>query len=95
MKVKHLCKEIAFGSIQAGRHPRRWLLDRDESKGGKKCKFIRFIAAVVVLFENAAHLWELDQAKGLLGVFLFFLFFILFDSILVEIQIKCCFDHLI
>lgn len=71
MKVKHQCKEIAPVSIQAGRHPRRWMLDRDESMfasrteiGGKSCMFIWCNAAVVVLFENAAqHLWALDQAN--------------------------------
>lgn len=65
MKVQHLCKEIDPGSMQASRHPTRQLLDRDESKGylqaGKKneeknTSLFASIAAVVVLFENAAHL---------------------------------------
>lgn len=91
MKVKHLCEEIAPGSIQAGPHPRRWLLDRDESKGylqagkkkeGKKRKFIWSIAAVVVLFENTARLWELDQAKPIWE-------FVFFSSVLFSVVTIC------
>lgn len=82
MKVKHLCKEIAPGSIQAGPHPRRWLLDRDESKGylqaGKK-KEEKKTQVYLIYCSCCCPLWKyctsvrIRSSKAHLGICFLFL----------------------
>lgn len=53
-----------------------------KEKGGRHRMFIWSVAAFVVLFENAAHLWELDQAKTICE-------FVFFPSVLYSVVAIC------